>query len=64
MHKLAREIPLVLLLLETSNKINRDRIQGVLRYERLYGPWRLHLVEGKRFEQPVRNLRTLDVKGR
>ena len=63
MHKLAREIPLVLLLLETSNKINRDRIQGVLRYERLYGPWRLHLVEGKRFEQPVRNLRTLGVKG-
>lgn len=63
MPKLARNIPLVLLLLETSNKINRDRIQGVLRYERLYGPWRLHLVEGKRFEQPVRDLRALGVTG-
>jgi LacI family transcriptional regulator len=63
MRKLARKIPLVLLLLETSNKINRDRIQGILRYERLYGPWRLHLVEGRRFEQPVRDLRALGVKG-
>ncbi len=52
-----------MLLLETSNKINRDRIQGILRYERLFGPWRLHIVEGKRFEQPVRDIRALGVTG-
>jgi LacI family transcriptional regulator len=61
--KLVRKVPLVLLLLETSNKINRDRIQGVLRYERLFGPWRLHIVEGKRFEQPVRDICALGVNG-
>lgn len=52
-----------MLLLETSNKINRDRVQGILRYERLYGPWRLHIVEGKRFEQPVRDVVSLGVDG-
>lgn len=56
-------MPQVMLLLEMSNKINRDRIQGILRYERLYGPWRLHIVEGKRFEQPSRDLASLGVDG-
>lgn len=63
MVKLAHKVPLILLLLEMSNKINRDRIQGILRYERLYGPWRLHLVEGKRFEQPLLEPRRLGVDG-
>ena len=52
-----------MLLLETSNKINRDRIRGILKYERLYGPWRLHIVEGKRFEQPVADVESLGVNG-
>jgi LacI family transcriptional regulator len=56
-------MPQVMILLEMSNKINRDRIQGILRYERLYGPWRLHIVEGKRFEQPSRDLKSLGVDG-
>jgi len=56
-------MPLVMILLEMSNKINRDRIQGILRYERLYGPWRLHIVEGRRFEQPFRDTQALGVSG-
>jgi len=56
-------MPQVLLLLEMSNKINRDRLQGILRYERLYGPWRLHIIEGKRFEQPLRDIKMLGVNG-
>jgi LacI family transcriptional regulator len=56
-------MPNVMILLEMSNKINRDRIQGILRYERLYGPWRLHIVEGKRFEQPSRDLKSLGIDG-
>ncbi len=63
MSRIAKQMPQVMLLLEMSNKINRDRIQGILRYERLYGPWRLHIVEGKRFEQPLRDLRSLGVDG-
>lgn len=63
MAKFVKKVPLIMLLLETSNKINRDRIQGILRYERLYGPWRLHVVEGKRFEQPVRDVVALGVDG-
>ena len=63
MPTLVRKVPLVMILLETSNKINRDRVQGILRYERLFGPWRLHIVEGKRFEQPVRDVASLGVSG-
>lgn len=63
MSRIAKKMPQVMILLKMSNKINRDRIQGILRYERLYGPWRLHIVEGKRFEQPSRDLRSLGVDG-
>jgi LacI family transcriptional regulator len=63
MARIAQKMQQVMLLLEMSNKINRDRIQGILRYERLYGPWRLHIVEGKRFEQPSRDLASLGVGG-
>ena len=63
MSRIAKQMPQVMLLLEMSNKINRDRIQGVLRYERLYGPWRLHIVEGKRYEQPFGDPESLGVNG-
>lgn len=53
----------VMLLLEMSNKINRDRLQGILRYERLYGPWRLHIIEGRRYEQPLGDPASLGVDG-
>ena len=63
MSRIAKKMPQVMVLLEMSNKINRDRMQGILRYERLYGPWRLHIVEGKRFEQPFRDPESLGVNG-
>ena len=63
MARIVKKMPIVMVLLEMSNKINRDRMQGMLRYERLYGPWRLHIVEGKRFEQPSRDLKSLGVDG-
>jgi LacI family transcriptional regulator len=63
MSRIAKQMTQVMLLLEMSNKINRDRIQGILRYERLYGPWRLHIVEGKRYEQPLGDPASLGVSG-
>ena len=63
MSRIVKKMPIVMILLEMSNKINRDRMQGLLRYERLYGPWRLHIVEGKRFEQPLRDLTSLGING-
>ena len=63
MSRIAKKMPLVMVLLEMSNKISRDRMQGILRYERLYGPWRLHIVEGRRFEQSVRDIEAMGVNG-
>lgn len=41
-----REPRRVALLLETSREVGRGILRGVLRYERLHGPWGLHVMPG------------------
>ncbi len=45
------EIPQVALLFETNEQAHRDILRGVLRYERINGPWSLHVTEGRAGEQ-------------
>jgi LacI family transcriptional regulator len=45
------EIPQVALLFETNEQAHRDILRGVLRYERVNGPWSLHVTEGRAGEQ-------------
>jgi len=44
-------IPHVALLFETNEQAHRDILRGVLRYERINGPWSLHVAEGRSGEQ-------------
>jgi len=44
-------IPQVALLFETNEQAHRDILRGVLRYERINGPWSLHVTEGRTGEQ-------------
>ena len=44
-------IPQVALLFETNEQAHRDILRGVLRYERVSGPWSLHVAEGRAGEQ-------------
>lgn len=44
-------MPRVALLFETNEQAHRDILRGVLRYERIHGPWSLHVAEGRAGEQ-------------
>jgi len=50
-------IPQVALLFETNEQAHRDVLRGVLRYERIHGPWSLHVAEGRAGEQRLPGLR-------
>jgi LacI family transcriptional regulator len=41
-----KELPRVILLLETSLEYGRALLRGISRYERLHGPWSLHVLPG------------------
>jgi len=51
MSKNLSKIPQVALLFETNEQAHRDILRGVLRYERIHGPWSLHVAEGRAGEQ-------------
>ena len=50
-------IPQVALLFETNEQAHRDILRGVLRYERINGPWSLHVAEGRAGEQRLLTLK-------
>ena len=47
MKKVLSRIPHVLVIQETSMKSGRDKLAGIFRYAHLYGPWHLHVVQGR-----------------
>lgn len=47
MRNVLTRIPHVLIVQETSMKSGRDKLAGVFRYTHLYGPWHLHVVQGR-----------------
>ncbi len=51
-------IPQVALLFETNEQAHRDILRGVLRYERINGPWSLHVAEGRAGEQRLLTMKT------
>ena len=56
-HNLTK-IPQVALLFETNEQAHRDILRGVLRYERIHGPWSLHVAEGRSGEQRLLTMKT------
>jgi len=53
----------VALLFETNEQAHRDILRGVLRYERIHGPWSLHVAEGRAGEQRFPALKGWDGSG-
>jgi len=53
MSRILQSMPQVAVLLPTSFKVSRDMRRGVLQYARRYGPWGLHIIEGRRGEQKL-----------
>ena len=56
-------IPQVALLFETNEQAHRDILSGVLRYERINGPWSLHVAEGRVGEQRMLTTKTWGCTG-
>ncbi len=59
-HKLEllhRSLPQVAIVLQMSLKVCRDMFDGIMEFERLYGPWRLHVIEGRHGEQNIVRMR-------
>ncbi len=46
-----KRIPRVMVIQETSVQPGRDKLRGIFNYAHLYGPWHLHLVQGRSGEQ-------------
>ena len=55
--KRGHAIPQVAVLIPLSLKGHRDAFEGILRYARLHGPWRLYRMEGRPGEQGLLDLK-------
>ena len=49
--------PRVLLIISTANLIQRQVLNGILRYAHQYGPWEFHMITGLFEEQGIRRTR-------
>ena len=47
MKKFLNRIPHILVLQETSVQPGQDKLRGIFNYAHLYGPWNLHLLNGR-----------------
>lgn len=47
MAKMLKRIPRVMVVQETSVQPGRDKLRGIFDYVHLYGPWHVHLVQGR-----------------
>ncbi len=56
-------IPQVVVLIPLTLKGHRDCFEGILRYARVNGPWRLYRREGRPGEQRLRDLKQWGCKG-
>ncbi len=63
MAKKRSKIPQVILSFLSSIKASRDKLQGILKFERLYGPWQIHLYEGRPGEQWLNDLKSWGATG-
>ncbi|MFO7936184.1 MAG: DNA-binding transcriptional regulator [Kiritimatiellia bacterium] len=50
-------VPRVLLVIPTANLIQRQLLNGILRYAHQYGPWEFHMITGYFEEQGIRRTR-------
>ncbi|MDO5554414.1 MAG: XylR family transcriptional regulator [Planctomycetia bacterium] len=63
MSRLIKQIPQVVIFLETAIKTNRDFLRGILRYVRINNPWSIHLFEGRRDEYRPLTISKRDING-
>jgi LacI family transcriptional regulator len=63
MSRFLQTIPRVLVVLSTVHKPRRDKLQGILRYARLHGPWDIQTVEAHPYITRVGSLKNWQPDG-
>ncbi len=63
MAKMFTTAPRVVVILETCVRPDREKLNGILKYVRFYGPWHLHIIQNRVGEQRLAHFETWDANG-
>jgi len=63
MPKIFTQTPRVVVILETCVQPDREKLDGIFKYVRFYGPWHLHIIQNRVGEQRLAHFETWDANG-
>jgi len=63
MPKIITQVPRVVVILETCVQPDRQKLDGLLRYVRFYGPWHLHIIQNRVGEQRLAHFEAWNANG-
>ena len=63
MPKIFTQTPRVVVILETCVQPDREKLNGIFKYVRFYGPWHLHIIQNRVGEQRLAHFETWDANG-
>ena len=58
MPKIFTQTPRVVVILETCVQPDREKLDGIFKYVRFYGPWHLHIIQNRVGEQRLAHFET------
>ncbi|MDD4871089.1 MAG: DNA-binding transcriptional regulator [Kiritimatiellae bacterium] len=63
MPKIFTQVPRVVVILETCVQPDRQKLDGLLKYVRFYGPWHLHIIQNRVGEQRLAHFEAWNANG-
>ena len=63
MPKIFTQTPRVVVILETCVQPDREKLDGIFKYVRFYGPWHLHIIQNRVGEQRLAHFETWHANG-
>jgi len=63
MPKIFTQTPRVVVILETCVQPDREKLDGIFKYVRFYGPWHLHIIQNRVGEQRLAHFETWQADG-
>ncbi|OGV71083.1 MAG: hypothetical protein A2283_21510 [Lentisphaerae bacterium RIFOXYA12_FULL_48_11] len=63
MPKIFTQVPRVVVILETCVQAERQKLDGLLKYVRLYGPWHLYIIQNRVGEQHISRFESWNTDG-
>jgi DNA-binding LacI/PurR family transcriptional regulator len=63
MPKIFKQTPRVVVILETCVQPDREKLDGIFKYVRFYGPWHLHIIQNRVGEQRLAHFEAWHANG-